>query len=81
MNRILPSDLDTRPEQLDCIRLISHRQVTNQPELRRRDPNDVFIRNLFRNAHQIENMIWQANWKESNFNITDYFTRVVTGIY
>ena len=47
----------------------------------RAEPESYLRDIIYRFAHQIEEMIWQMNWRGVNItaNKTDYFTRIVTG--
>ena len=47
----------------------------------RSEPESYLSDIIYGFAHQIEEMIWQMNWRGVNItaNKTDYFTRIVTG--
>ena len=54
-------------------------KVKSIPQLKERDTNEEFQETLYGYSHQIEDMIWQLNWRGVDINVTEYFSRVVTG--
>ena len=65
----------------NSIALLCYFQVLNIDSLKQRAEPESYQRNIiYPFAHQIDEMIWELNWKGVNItaNKSDYFTRLVT---